>query len=206
MKKILISTLAIIAFSATALMAHQTDKINLELDKHILDAVTEVTHEGVEQTSAMLAAEVIHKISIQNNIIKNKILEKVKSADKIDALKYSRLYSAFSELEAVRASKFFNIPQEHIGQELFIKLDNLAKAINNLPSASDRDFFTDQIANTVLYFEYMEKVVNTSKLFDIATSYKELFLSGNAAIEKSKLSNMNLVSYSIEEYVKIIEK
>lgn len=206
MKKILISTLAIIAFSATALMAHQTDKINLELDKHILDAVTEVTHEGVEQTSAMLAAEVIHKISIQNNIIKNKILEKVKSADKIDALKYSRLYSAFSELEAVSASKFFNIPQEHIGQELFIKLDNLAKAINNLPSASDRDFFTDQIANTVLYFEYMEKVVNTSKLFDIATSYKELFLSGNAAIEKSKLSNMNLVSYSIEEYVKIIEK
>ena len=82
----------------------------------------------------------------------------------------------------------------------------MAKAINNLPSASDRDFFTDQIANTVLYFEYMEKVVNTSKLFDIATSYKELFLSGNAAIEKSKLSNMNLVSYSIEEYVKIIEK
>jgi len=206
MKKILISTLAIIAFSATALMAHQTDKIILELDKHILDAVTEVTHEGVEQTSAMLAAEVIHKISIQNNIIKNKILEKVKSADKIDALKYSRLYSAFSELEAVSASKFFNIPQEHIGQELFIKLDDLAKAINNLPSASDRDFFTDQIANTVLYFEYMEKVVNTSKLFDIATSYKELFLSGNAAIEKSKLSNMNLVSYSIEEYAKIIEK
>ena len=146
-------------------------------------------------------AQVLQAIKAQNSAIKQSILNKVETAEKHDATKYSQVYNLFVRLENIANQGYDeNMPQEDIGQAIFTVLDDLAKAIANLPSAEDRQIFTDKIANTVFYFQYRDKVVNTSKLFDIATSYKDLPLFGTTAIEKSKLSNMNLIEYSIEEY------
>ena len=204
MQKNVVGTLAVILFSVTSLMAHpigknQAKKIELELNKDIVNAVAGIANEEIDQQShEVLAAKVIHSISIKHSILKNKITDKVKTAEKWDSVKYSQLYAAFAELEVFADYEYWgSMSKTKLGQELINVLNKLEEAINNLPTNDERTLFFNEMENTVFYFHYNGKIVNISKLFELAKSY-----SGNLETADNKLTKANPLELTIEEYAK----
>ena len=202
MQKVIIST-AMFLFTATSLIANpfgknHVEKIDLELNKNIVNTVVEIANEGIEHEHIVLTTKVMHSISIQHSVIKNIIVDKIKKTERWDAVKYSHLYSAFAELEVLTDREYWkNIPQNKFGQEIINAVNNLEKAIKDLPLNDEKNLYFDKLANIAFYFHYNGKVLNISKLFELAKSY-----SGNLEARGNKLTEVTPLELTVEEYAK----
>lgn len=203
MRKNLLTTIAIFAlFAAMPVVASKTaNAADLDLNNDIIQNVTSVVNTELgQQAEEASKGNVIQQIKKRNLEINRKIYNR-------EGKEYYKLHSAHHRILYLTETKTLkHHKQEDIGQQIFVALDDLAKALNALPSEKDKEAYTEEIAQSVFYFEYMDKIVNTAKLFDLATSWKEIYLTGDSAIEKSKLSNGPLVFYTVEDFEKLLEK
>ncbi len=204
MQNKVVAALAVLLFSVASLMAHpigknKTQKIELDLNKNIVNAVVEIANEEIDQQSReVLAAKVIHSISIKHSILKSKITDKVKATERWDAVKYSQLYSAFSELEVFADYEYWgSMSKDKFRHELINVIDKLEKAINNLPTNDDKTLFFNEMEKTVFYFHYTGKIVNIAKLFETAQAY-----TGTLTALPGKLTSGTPLELTIEEYAK----
>ena len=202
MKKNLLIAIAVCALSAMPVMASKTtNAADLGLNSDIIQDVTSAVNNQLEQQAQKTSEEnVIKQLRKQNREILYKInVTKSKEYYELQNKYYKLLF--LMESTTLKHQK-----QENIGQSIFVILDDLAKALNALPSDTDKKAYTKEIAQNVYYFEYTGKIVNTAKLFDLATSWKDIYLTGNSAIEKSELSNGSLIFYTVEDFTKLLEK
>ena len=157
MKKIIITTIAILTISANSLTAKQTaPTIVLDLNKDIIKAVNKVTDDIIQDKQK--AAEMRETFESQQNQIKiilsQKVIELGESYQKYKALKYANLFIRFQEL--LNAEKTISLNDS---EKIYLVLNNLADSLNDLPK-DEKYKWVRIIASTMYFFEKDGKYLN----------------------------------------------
>lgn len=162
-KKNVVVTLAAIAISAVPLMAQQisyttpNNEVKQEIKKTLQSEVLDQQAENV--------------IDIINEDINSKA-------------KYERLLNDYKWfLRFLNDESLDDSSREHVGQTLFVRIDDLAQSILNLPVHA-QPYYIKLFTEAKYNFKYTGEIVTLSKLYDYATSWKTIHLFGNTAIEK----------------------
>ena len=159
--KNIVATLAAIAISATSLMAHQL-------------AYTTPETEALQEINAIVQSGVTEQAAQQQQ-----------QNDADIATKYATLtadYLRFTEF--LKDTSLKGKPGEVVGQTAFMRIDDLAQSIRNLPQPT-RDVYTLVFQDLTHRFAYKEnKKVTLEDLFNIATSLKTVYFVENTAIAK----------------------
>ena len=206
MKKIVLAVLSAFCVSVVPVTAHQINNIDLELNKEFLKDITTIVSEQVNQEPDL--ENILKELEQQHSIILSDI-ENKKNENKQDEKlykNYERLHHTYYRLLTLTKTQFpEDIDKYYIGQNIYIVLDDLAKALANLPK-SDNNYYNDMIENSVYYFEHTQKIVNIAQLYDTAESYlshgNNNLGYGNTAIENSPLIEGSLLNVSVSQYMK----
>ncbi len=192
MKKNLTATFLIVALSAIPLMAQNKPTDTAILQKGIKElgmAAGKMPGEMMMRTNAVSEAELM-KYAQENQAIKQATykdinqfvidaLKRDMESDKDNAEKYQTLINKYSRLLRVLEEENITVEQTVNGkteivlsqngeQLMYIVLDDMAKAINNLPAEKAR-FYNSLIGTYNSYiFKALNKAVNISYLYDMA--------------------------------------
>ncbi len=188
MKKInLAVTFAVLALSAVPLMAQQ---VSSGISVHLLTTPASINQEQIRQAAQQAVQNGVQnfRLGMQNRNIIDAINEDINST-----AKYQKLLRDFNNfLELMEDNSLVNQKEEIVGHTIFIRIDDLAKSILDLPQHA-QPYYIDLITKSKYNFKYNEEVVTLENLFNLATSLKSIYLRGNTAIEQilAKQENNN---------------
>lgn len=166
-KKNLVATLAIIAVSAIPLMAQQYATPDTETMQQVQNATRN--------------ACIITVLEEENQNVANNINTDINST-----AKYEQLFQKYQNfLDLMKDESLAELPSEIAEQTIFIRIDDLAQAILNLPEHA-QPYYIKTITESRYYFKYQEKAVNLTYLFNLSKSV----VTTQYALERTAISQV----------------
>ena len=192
MNKKLMTVLTLVTFSAVPLMAQIKDLSKNDIDK---------TNKGVRQQASFEVMETLANKSYDN--INKFVIHALKQdieTNSENAEKYKNLLNNYTIFLNILQEKNLTV-EHHINgivetvlneygeQRIYIILDDMAKAINNLPTNEKKEFYNILIGKYNA-FVFMNKAVNIAYLYNIsknAISYNAKRMGYKSAISESPM-------------------
>ena len=182
-------TFAVIALSAIPLMAQQVKYTSPNKD----------TRQEIQ--NAVQSDVVNNELNRQHQNIISNINEDINST-----AKYQNLLQEYVRFLALMNDESLNkLSEETVGQTIFIKIDDLAKAILNLPEHA-RPYYIKLITESKYNFKYNNKVVTLEDLLNLSKNLTSIYTSNSTPIVKvlnKKSTIQNTTSHSFwQEFFK----